>query len=216
MAMTGWSSDDGFRVLHARAVPSLETCQAAFHHDRTTEVLSSLIVCGLIISYLPQHYRIIHNKSSEGFSPFFLLLGATSSACSLLNIVSLQWGQVECCHYLSAGECFESVLGIAQVFFQWFCFNLIFVLYLIFYPLTDKYVPGSFVFVYTLAVRPGVNWTGWGTYLVTGVLQGALLCLCLAWKARQRKLHIDDWGKSLDGDLLGGAEEDNERTRLVR
>jgi uncharacterized protein with PQ loop repeat len=25
--------------------------------------------------------------------------------------------------------------------------------------------PGSFVFVYTLAVRPGVNWSGWATYL---------------------------------------------------
>jgi hypothetical protein len=27
----------------------------------------------------------------------------------------------------SAGQCFESVLGIAQVFFQWACFNTMYV-----------------------------------------------------------------------------------------
>ena len=27
--------------------------------------------------------------------------------------------------------------------------------------------PGSFVFVYSLLVRPGVNWTAWGVYLVS-------------------------------------------------
>lgn len=80
-------------------------------------ILSLLIIGGMIISYLPQvspvqcgeggkaedegqHYRIIHARSSEGFSPWFLLLGATSSASSMLNIVTLQWGQVACCQYL--------------------------------------------------------------------------------------------------------------------
>lgn len=128
-------------LMHARSIPSRETCQLAFKHDGPTELLSILIVVGLIISYLPQvrrcsvplstklhadqgrssfssssaplpcsnllrlaldgqHYRIIHHKSSEGFSPFFLLLGATSSACCLLNIITLQWNQVECCRYL--------------------------------------------------------------------------------------------------------------------
>lgn len=33
-----------------------------------------------------QHYRIIRKGSSEGFSPWFLLLGSTSSASGMLNM----------------------------------------------------------------------------------------------------------------------------------
>ncbi|KDE07991.1 hypothetical protein MVLG_01695 [Microbotryum lychnidis-dioicae p1A1 Lamole] len=392
------SSAQRMYALHSRPIASPATCKAAYQHDSTTQILSTLIIVGLIASYLPQHYRIIHNKTSDGFSPFFLLLGSTSSASSLLNIVTLQWGQVACCQYLSAGQCFESILGIGQVFFQWFCFLLIFILYLIYFPRSQKYIrtvplesnaipaerpwsdhlipsfmrtstprdlirsrsrsssmssrsaastnssfdprsmllpgqvakssiilapeyrravslfaltmlhlaltllttvillvtlpkaphegsppafpgegrehpseravriwattlglmavvlgcgqylpqlvltaqkqlvgslsipmmwlqtPGSFVFVYTLAVRPGVNWSGWATYLITGILQGALLVLCLCWKARQNRLGIDDWGNkiedptSTEGGATGAGREESptEDTRLLR
>lgn len=40
--------------LHSRPVPSPATCRAAFKHDQTAQILSILIVIGLIISYLPQ------------------------------------------------------------------------------------------------------------------------------------------------------------------
>ena len=52
--MDGTSLNDAFRVLHARAIPTPETCRAAFHHDRTTAILSGLIVLGLVVSYCPQ------------------------------------------------------------------------------------------------------------------------------------------------------------------
>ncbi|SCZ97629.1 BZ3500_MvSof-1268-A1-R1_Chr4-3g07314 [Microbotryum saponariae] len=416
------SSAQRMYTLHSRPIASPTTCKAAYQHDSTTQILSTLIIVGLIASYLPQHFRIIHHKTSDGFSPFFLLLGSTSRhahtlgspASSLLNIVTLQWGQVACCQYLSAGQCFESILGIGQVFFQ--CF----ILYLIYFPRSQKYIrtvpletnaipaerpwsdhlipsfmrtstprdlirsrsrsssmssrsaastnssfdprsmllpgqvakssiilapeyrravslfaltmlhlaltllttvillvtlpkaphegsppafpgggrehpseravrvwattlglvavvlgcgqylpqlvltarkqlvgslsipmmwlqvsdlvpfffgvsgprlipfcsqtPGSFVFVYTLAVRPGVNWSGWATYLITGILQGALLVLCLCWKARQNRLGIDDWGNkvedptSTEGGATGAGREESptEHTRLLR
>lgn len=87
-------------ILHSRLVPSPRTCKASYTHDTPTLVLSSLIIAGLVLSYVPQWYRIIKHKNSEGFSPMFLLLGATSSASSLANIVTLQWSQVACCRYL--------------------------------------------------------------------------------------------------------------------
>lgn len=68
-----------------------------YEHDATAFYLSLLILLGLVGSYVPQHYRIITSRSSEGFSPWFLLLGATSSASSLVNVVTLQWGVVRCC-----------------------------------------------------------------------------------------------------------------------
>lgn len=90
----------GMQLYHSRPIPSPHTCKAAYTHDRTSLVLSLLIVIGLVVSYLPQWVRIIRHKNSEGFSPMFLLLGATSSASSLANIVTLQWSQVACCQYL--------------------------------------------------------------------------------------------------------------------
>ncbi|KAL0071163.1 hypothetical protein AAF712_001723 [Marasmius tenuissimus] len=89
---------------------------------------------GLIVSYLPQHFRIINNGSSEGLSPLFLLLGTTSATAGMLNMVTMQWGIVKCCKVLSLGSCIEMTAGVIQLFIQWSMFTLIFVLYMIYYP----------------------------------------------------------------------------------
>lgn len=34
-------------------------------------------------------------------------------------------------------------------------------------------------------------------FLVAAIMQGILLFLCICWKVRQRKLHIDDFGHPL-------------------
>lgn len=78
--------------------PSADTCIPV--HDSTTFTLSALISAGLLLSYLPQHARIIYYKTSEGIDPTFLLLGTTSSASSLLNIIALSWTAVRCCPFL--------------------------------------------------------------------------------------------------------------------
>src|SRR2546421_189216 len=48
--------------------------------------------------------------------------------------------------------------------------------------------PGSFLFVYSLAIRPGTNWTSWIVFLVTGCLQGTLLIMCIVFHFRARRL----------------------------
>jgi hypothetical protein len=65
--------------------------------------------------------------------------------------------------------------------------------------------------VYTLAIRPNVDVTGWLTYFITGLLQGYLLVLCIIYKRRQRALGVDDWGNALPG-----VEGDAERSRNAR
>jgi len=47
--------------------------------------------------------------------------------------------------------------------------------------------PGSFLFAYSLATRPGVNWSTWITYLCTGILQTTLLGMCIAWRTREKR-----------------------------
>ncbi|KAL0094596.1 hypothetical protein J3Q64DRAFT_1714987 [Phycomyces blakesleeanus] len=291
--------------------PTPRQCEA--HHDKTTLFISIFLCIGLVISYLPQHARIIINKTSDGFSAWFLLLGVISSTSSLLNIILLQWDAIVCCHSLSTGACVEGLMGVNQIFLQWAMFCTIFVLFLLYFPENKKHgahmpsslhldlpskikppisaewkvslivaavttghfvisviisvlllvlvggpenwqtdlwagflgvfsmilatfqylpqiwktwkrksvgalsipmmclqTPGSALFVYSLATRPGTNWTAWITYLITGLLQGSLLILCIVWHFRNKRLGLSDL------QTQEPEPESTETTRLLR
>ncbi|KAJ3894207.1 hypothetical protein GG344DRAFT_86748 [Lentinula edodes] len=123
------------------------------HHDWFTATLTFGLCCGLVISYVPQHYRIISSGSSEGLSPVFLLLGVTSAASGMLNMFTMQWGIIRCCHFLSFGSCIEMTAGVIQVSLQWAMFSLILVLYMIYYPPHLKYVNLGFEYDESLPLR---------------------------------------------------------------
>ena len=71
------------------------------------------------------------------------------------------------------------------------------------------------------------NWSGWIMFAVSGIMQAILLVMCIVWKVRQQRLHIDDFGHPLPGnpaydpsqahagedaiDAGAGGEEDEER-----
>lgn len=97
-------------------------------------VVSILILVGLLISYLPQHYRIISRGTSEGISSYFVLLGTTSATAGFANILTVPPSRaaIGCCQELGAFECTAGLLGVAQLGVQWLCFALILVLFLIF------------------------------------------------------------------------------------
>lgn len=126
---------DLYRSLGSTLPPS--NCKP--HHSALETSLSLFLCLGLVISYLPQIIRIFIKKSSLGFSPYFLFLGATSSASSFLNVVSLQWSIITCCQWLTTGACAESLLGVVQVGLQWLLFMVVFFLFLIFYPRELRY-----------------------------------------------------------------------------
>ncbi|KAF8125909.1 hypothetical protein K438DRAFT_984051 [Mycena galopus ATCC 62051] len=293
-----------------------DTCTP--HHDWRTAALTLCLCIGLVLSYLPQHFRIIRQNTSEGLSPWFLLLGSTSSAAGFLNLVTVQHTQIRCCRVVSLAQCVESTAGIVQVGLQWAMFTFIFVLYMLYFPAHLKFEsaselhvgrsgkprarselwslsivlanitvvhflisalctlfvvlsspspihppsspspypdpsfpdpdtdpselpialarwalflgvssailaaiqylpqisytwrsrlvgalsvpmmciqsPGAVAMVLSIALRPGTNWTSWITYAVAGLMQFTLLSICIAWKIRQHRLHIDDFG----------------------
>ncbi|KAJ7243919.1 hypothetical protein B0H12DRAFT_1130058 [Mycena haematopus] len=289
-----------------------DTCTP--HHDWRTAALTLCLCIGLVLSYLPQHFRIIRQNTSEGLSPWFLLLGSTSSAAGFLNLVTVQHTQIRCCRVVSIAQCVEATAGIVQVGLQWGMFSFIFVLYMLYFPPHLKFdsmelqvgrrgkprtrsrlwgqsivlanltaahfvisalftlfvvlssssthqptspspypdpsipdpdssqlpisiarwalflgvssailaaiqylpqisytwrarlvgalsvpmmciqSPGAVAMVLSIALRPGTNWTSWITYAVAGLMQFTLLSICLAWKVRQHRLHIDDFG----------------------
>lgn len=81
------------------------------------------------MSYLSQHYRIIARRSSEGISPYFVLLGTTGGTCALSNILVLPASRADiaCCKEISEFDCFAGLLGILQVALQWSCFAIMYV-----------------------------------------------------------------------------------------
>ncbi|KOS23293.1 Uncharacterized protein ESCO_003985 [Escovopsis weberi] len=98
-------------------------------------VVSTVILIGLLISYLPQHYRIISRGTAEGISPYFVLLGTTSATAGFANILTVAPSRkaIGCCKELETFECVAGLLGVAQLGTQWLCFTAILVLFLIFF-----------------------------------------------------------------------------------
>ncbi|KAF2149081.1 hypothetical protein K461DRAFT_208516, partial [Myriangium duriaei CBS 260.36] len=94
------------------------------------------LVVGILVSYLPQHAKIISNGSSAGLSPWWVLLGTLSSIAGLTNIVVLPTSQhdMACCREISGAACGAALLGIVQVGIQWVCFMIIMALFLAFFP----------------------------------------------------------------------------------
>ncbi|CAG8760239.1 19850_t:CDS:2, partial [Racocetra persica] len=74
--------------------------------------------------------------------------------------------------------------------------------------------PGSFLFVYSLAIRPGTRWTTWFVFLVTGCLQGTLLIMCICWHYRAKRLGHGPFYVG-DTDSVGKPLVPDEQTRLL-
>lgn len=82
-------------------------------------------------------------------------------------------------------------------------------------PMMMLQTPGTVLFVYSLMVRPGTNWTAWLTYMVTGILQGTLLIMCITWHFRNKKLGIRDIDTTTAPIVQDEQNEPNENTRLL-
>lgn len=84
----------------------------------------SFIVLGILVSYLPQHYKIISRRSSRGLSPLFVLLGTVSGTASIANILTLPEStrDMACCREIAKFPCAAAMLGVAQIGVQWSCF----------------------------------------------------------------------------------------------
>ena len=82
-------------------------------------------------------------------------------------------------------------------------------------PMMCIQTPGSFVWVGSLAARFGwQGWSTWGIYLVTGILQGFLLCMGITFEVRdwRRRKEDKDGGRAITPhDEIDG----DERTTLI-
>lgn len=104
-------------------------CKHLLRPNPITVSLAAFILVGILVSYLPQHLKIISRRSSEGLSPWWVLLGGLSSIAAIGNILVLPRSRSDmaCCKQVSGGECAAALLGVAQIGFQWSCFMFMYV-----------------------------------------------------------------------------------------
>ncbi|CAA9965117.1 Peptidase M28 multi-domain protein [Pyrenophora teres f. maculata] len=116
--------------------PSDPRCVELAHPDLINFGVSIFIVVGILVSYLPQHFKIIARRSSRGLSPMFVLLGTVSGTASIANILTLPEStrDMDCCKDIGGFPCAAAMLGIVQIAVQWACFFFIMLLFLIFFP----------------------------------------------------------------------------------
>jgi len=117
-------------------------CDALREGGFTNFFVSILLILGILMSYLLQHVRIISRGTSEGISPYFVLLGVTSANAQFGNILTLPESRADvmCCKEVSPFECTAGVLGIVQIGTQWICFAVILLLFLVFFRRDDAEV----------------------------------------------------------------------------
>ncbi|KAK5165207.1 uncharacterized protein LTR77_009305 [Saxophila tyrrhenica] len=110
--------------LNPLTTTASDQCAHLQHPNPATVTLASIILVGILISYLPQHIKIISRHSSEGLSPWWVLLGGLSSIAAIGNILVLPASRedVKCCKEVTGGECAAALLGVAQIGLQWGCF----------------------------------------------------------------------------------------------
>lgn len=101
-------------------------CRNLNYVDYTNFAISLVLLIGILLSYLPQHFRIISRKTSYGLSPYFVLLGTTSATSAFANIIVLPPSRtsIECCRVISGFACTAGLLGVAQITVQWVCFTI--------------------------------------------------------------------------------------------
>ncbi|KAN0096346.1 hypothetical protein V8E51_015151 [Hyaloscypha variabilis] len=169
-----------------------ERCEKLQAPSYLNLTLSILILLGILVSYLPQHYRIIARGTSEGISPYFVLLGTTSGTCAFANILVLPASRadVACCKTVSAFECAAGLLGIAQVGVQWFCFSVILILFLVFFPRDSTLILDE-------AERQQYTWKTAVTVAFVCLLQGLAVIFISAALILSRPYHLGIWANIL-------------------
>ena len=92
----------------------------------TSIFVGGFIITAILLTYLPQYYKIVKNKSTEGISYFFLLLGNLSNFTNFFGSLLLNYQIIDCCSYISISKCFNLLLPIYQMFTPWISIYIFF------------------------------------------------------------------------------------------
>jgi len=95
-----------------------------------------LVTTVLVLSYLPQIFKLIRTKNSYGISSYAQMLSFTAQTLTLFNIFLLQQKLISCCFLgkYTIPNCMGYLIGFIQVFLQWCCITTIVFLFIKYFP----------------------------------------------------------------------------------
>ena len=96
-----------------------------------TIIVTIFLILGTILSYIPQYYKIIKNKNSNGISNSMLYFGCISC---ILNLIGVYSDSFNC---PNNDNCIINILAILQITIPWLCLNINYIIYL-FYTYPNK------------------------------------------------------------------------------
>lgn len=85
----------------------------------TSYVLGCILVFGVIISFVPQYYKIIKGKSTDGIDWFTLLLSTIAMNCAFISILFSEWIKLVCCDDRTSIQCIATLLPLIHLFLAW-------------------------------------------------------------------------------------------------
>lgn len=158
---------------------------AMVHESNIGFAIGILLIIGLIISFIPQYYKIIKTQSVEGISHWSQGLNNISSFCALFGAFMLDYNIFSSCH--NNIYCGRDMVPFIQLLFIWICLLINYILFIKYYNNTydynkyeARYVYGFFIFyviiflgcVTLTTIVLVANWEKWKSY---GVLFGDIL-----------------------------------------
>jgi len=91
------------------------------------------LVVGTIISYVPQLFTIIYQRSSKGLSSYSLNFVNIYCSSVMLNGLILQWDTILCCSKVTIWDCNVLLLSLDVIFWNWLLNIPIYLLMLIYF-----------------------------------------------------------------------------------
>lgn len=143
------------------------------------------LIIGLVVSFIPQYYKIISSKSVEGISHWSQGLNNISCFCALFGAFMLDYHVFSNCH--NDPYCGRDLIPFTQLLFIWICLFINYILFIKYYNSTFEHsikeallVYGFFsfyIFVFIICIGLttlvlAANWENWEKH---GKLFGSVL-----------------------------------------
>ena len=77
--------------------------------------VGTILTVGIILSYIPQIYIVLKNKSIAGISYETILLSNISSLCNLLGVIFIMYDKFWCCSIVSNKHCMQIIMPVIQM-----------------------------------------------------------------------------------------------------
>jgi len=106
--------------------------------DIAHAILGTTLLIGILGSEVPQFYRIIKQKTSEGISPYFLSLKTNGNLFTLINAFVFKWSHIDCCRKLVPLDCFIYNLDFLQLGASPFASCILFILFLVYFKVSPN------------------------------------------------------------------------------